>query len=61
MTNTQWLKVVERLHKYREVKMPDGNILILWDNGDVSLLDGDDGHCITCENTADRIKNIYVD
>ena len=60
MTNAQWSKIMDRLHKYREVTMPDGNILVLWDNGDVSLLDGQDSHCIICANTADRIKGMYV-
>ena len=60
MTNNQWSRIVERLHKYGTVKMPDGDRLVLCDNGDVSLLDGDDGHCIISTNVADRIKHIYV-
>lgn len=61
MTKTQRKKVVERLHKYREVRMPDGDLLILWDNGDVSLRDGSDGHCIVCTRNLNEIKRIYVD
>lgn len=58
MTETQWSKVIDRLHKFREVKMPDGEMLILWENGDVSLRDGQDGHCISCD--LDTIKASYV-
>jgi hypothetical protein len=61
MTEVQWRKVTDRLHKYREVRMPDGDILILWDNGDVSLRSGEDGHCIICATTLEQIKRIYVD
>lgn len=61
MTNNQWSKVVERLHKYREVRLPDGNILVLWESGDVSLRDGKDGHCIAHRNKVDEIKPLYVD
>ena len=61
MTETQWKKVVERLRKYREVRMPSGNLLILWENGDVSLRDCDDGHCIICTRNLDEIKRIFVD
>ena len=61
MTETQWKKVVERLRKYREVRMPDGDLLILWGNGDVSLRDGSDGHCIVCTRNLDEIKRIFVD
>jgi hypothetical protein len=60
MTSAQWQKVVDRLHKYKEVKMPDGDLLILWENGDVSLRDGTDGHCIICSETLSHIKRIYV-
>lgn len=60
MTESQWKKVVERLRKYKEVKMPDGNLLILWSNGDVSLRDGSDGHCIECSTNLNDIKRIYV-
>jgi hypothetical protein len=60
MTNAQWQKIVDRLHKYKEVKMPDGDVLILWGNGDVSLRDGSDGHCIICSATLSLIKRIYV-
>lgn len=61
MTNVQWLKIVERLRKYREIKLPDGDLLILWDDGKVSLRDGADGHCIICADNLDRIKRLYVD
>ena len=61
MTENQWKNVVERLHKYRVIKMPDGDLLILWENGDVSLCDGSDGHCIICANTVDKIRTFYVD
>lgn len=61
MTNVQWLKIVERLRKCREVKLPDGDLLILWDDGQVSLRDGEDGHCIICTGNLDRIKRLYVD
>lgn len=60
MTYAQWQKVVDRLHKYGQVKMPDGDLLILWDNGDVSLRDGNDGHCIVCTSSVEPIMRIYV-
>lgn len=60
MTEAQWKKAIERLHKYGEVRMPDGDLLILWETGDVSLRDGEDGHCIICANTSDGIKSLYV-
>lgn len=60
MTGIQWQKIVDRLHKYGQVKMPDGDVLILWDGGHVSLRDGSDGHCIICADTLERIKSIYV-
>lgn len=60
MTEAQWKKVVDRLHKFNEVKMPSGNLLILWSNGDVSLRDGSDGHCIVCSTNLNDIKRIYV-
>lgn len=61
MTEAQWKKVVERLHKYREVKIRDNEVLILWDNGDVSLRDCSDGFCIICTRNLDEIKRIVVD
>ena len=60
MTEAQGKNVVDRLRKYKEVKMPGGDLLILWSNGDVSLRDGSDGHCIECSHTLDSIKRIYV-
>ena len=60
MTHAQWQKAVDRLHKYGQTTMPDGDILVLWDNGDVSLRDGSDGHCIVCATTCDYIKRLYV-
>lgn len=60
MTETQWKKVVERLRKYKEVRMPDGDLLILWENGDVSLRNGDTGNCIICTRNLDKIKRIYI-
>lgn len=60
MSEAQWKKVVDRLRKYKEVKMPDGDLLILWSNGDVSLRDGSDGHCIDCSTNLNDIKRIYV-
>lgn len=60
MTSVQWQKIVDRLHQYREVRLPDGDVLILWENGDVSLRDGTDGHCITCVTNLDQIKRFYV-
>ena len=60
MTEAQWQKVVNRLCKYKEVEMPGGNLLILWSNGDVSLRDGSDGHCIECSTNINDIKRIYV-
>lgn len=61
MTLTQWVKAVQRLRRYREVRLPDGDLLILWENGDVSLRDGKDGHCIICAANLDDIKRILVD
>ena len=61
MTEAQWKKVVERLHKYREVKIRNNEVLILWDNGDVSLRDCSDGFCIICAKNLDEIKRIVVD
>ena len=61
MTLTQWAKVVQRLRKYREVRLHDGDLLILWENGDVSLRDGADGHCIICTANLEEIKRILVD
>lgn len=61
MTLAQWAKAVQRLRKYREVRLPDGDLLILWENGDVSLRDGVDGHCIICAANLDDIKRILVD
>lgn len=60
VTENQWQKVVDRLHKYKEVRMPDGDLLILWSNGDISLRDGTDGHCIICTRNLDEIKRIYL-
>ena len=60
MTNAQWVKTVERLHKYNEVRMPDGDRLILWENGDISLRSGTDGHCIICTPNIETIKRIFV-
>lgn len=61
MTNTQWKKVVERLWKYKSVRLPNGDLLILWENGDVSLRDGTDGHCIICVENIETIRRICVD
>lgn len=61
MTMTQWQKTVQRLRKYREVRLPNGDLLILWENGDVSLRDGADGHCIICTTNLENIKRILVD
>lgn len=60
MTLTQWAKVIRRLRKYSEVRLPDGDLLILWSNGDVSLRDGTDGHCIICTTNLEDIKRIVV-
>lgn len=60
MTGIQWQKIVDRLRKYKEVVMPDGDLLILWENGDVSLRDGVDGHCIICTTNLSNIRQIYV-
>lgn len=61
MTHSQWTKIVQRLRKYREVILPDGDLLILWSNGDISLRDGVDGHCIICTTNIADIKRILVD
>lgn len=60
MTNAQWSKIIERLYKYKEVKLPDNERLILWDDGTVTLQDDTDGHCIICADTSERIKPIFV-
>lgn len=60
MTERQWRLLCERLRKYREIRDPDGDILILWENGDVSLRSGEDGHCIICANSLDQIKPLYI-
>jgi hypothetical protein len=59
LTEAQWQKLVDRLHKYKQVRMPSGSFLIIWENGDVSLRDGDDGHCIIWASTLDSIKRIF--
>ena len=60
MTEKQFNKVIERLHKYRVVRLTDGDELILWENGDISIRCGETGNCIICTRNIDRIKRILV-
>lgn len=61
VTETQWKKIVDRLHKYKEIRMPDGDILLLCIDGAFSLMNGTDGHCIISTWNIDRIKRLYVE
>lgn len=60
MTEKQFNKVIERLHKYRAVRLTDGDELILWENGDISIQCGETGNCIICTRNIDLIKRILV-
>lgn len=61
MTEKQFNKVVERLRKYRVVRLSDGDELILWESGDISLQATETGNCIICTRNLDLIKRILVD
>ena len=53
MTESQFNKVIERLHKYRVVRLSDGDELILWEDGDISIRCGETGNCIICTRNID--------
>ena len=60
MTEAHWKKAIEKLHECGEVRLPDRCLLVLLKYGDVALYDTEDGHCIICAQTVDRIKRIFM-